>query len=597
MDVEKLVQRAESLMQAFAGRDSTAVVVRAMREGRFADVSPDSFSEDYPAPVVVNRIDTMARDATASLSPLPSFNCVPISTTSEGAKAAAAKRTKIARSYIDESHLQAQMPEAVDSLNCYGMLAFRVEPDNEEKMPRILALDGSRCYPVWNKDFETVECANVFYVSIYGLRAQFPEQAELIDKNHVGRGVDPGRIKVVHYENAQRVLAYLPEASHTVLIDTENKMGRCTFVCAPRPSGGATWHSTPRGAYDDLVWPLIAENDLRMLALEATEKAVRAPIVAPPDVLDIAFGADSVLRTNNPAGVRRLDINVPPAVFSATQLLDQNIQEGGMSPGSRTGNLHASVITGRGVDALGEGYSAQIALLQSRIGFCLEEVIELCFEMDEKLWPDVEKEIRGRKADAPFSLRYKPSRDIAGDHSVSVDYGFLLGLDANRALVYILQAQGAGLLSISTAQRYLPISLNLDEETGQIQIEQMRNSLIQAYSAIAQSLPQIILQGQDPQKVIMATAAVINGLREGKEIEKITAEVFAPPPQQPDPQAQGTQQPQPGGAAPPSDLKPNLATEGPNARPDLAQMFAGTTSAGAPNLGMVISRMRPAAGN
>ena len=172
----------------------------------------------------------------------------------------------------------------------------------------------------------------------------------------------------------------------------------------------------------------------------------------------------------------------------------------------------------------------QIALLQSRIGFCLEKVIQICFLMDEKFWPDTEKEIRGQRPDAPFSLKYRPSRDIAGDHTVSVDYGFLLGLDANRALVFILQAQGAGLISRSTAARYLPIQLNLDEESSQIELEQMRGSLVQAFAAMSQALPAMVAQGAGPEPDYRGCRWGDQGLKAGKEIEVITAEVFAPPP-------------------------------------------------------------------
>lgn len=593
-DTARLIQRADSLMQSFASRDASAADIRAVREGRFEDVAPGAFSEDYPAPIVANRIDTMARDSMASLSPLPSFNCVPVSTTSDGAKSAAAKRTKIVRSYVEGSNLAAQMPDAVDALNAYGLMAFHIEADHDAKMPKIRAVDGSKCYPVWDKDQRTVEVAYVTWTNIFSLLALFPEQAALIMRENLGQGIAAEQIKVVHYETASRILIYLPEAGNLVLVDSVNKLGRCSFVAVPRPSGRGTWHAIPRGAYDDLIWPMIAANEFRMLALEVTDKAVRSPLVIPPDVTDVAFGPDSVIRTSNSAGVQKLRVEVPPSAFTATSLLDQDIAVGGMSPGSRSGNINASVITGRGIDALGEGYSAQIALLQSRIGFCLEKVIQICFLMDEKFWPDTEKEIRGQRPDAPFSLKYRPSRDIAGDHTVSVDYGFLLGLDANRALVFILQAQGAGLISRSTAARYLPIQLNLDEESSQIELEQMRGSLVQAFAAMSQALPAMVAQGQDPSQIIAAAAEVIKGLKAGKEIEVITAEVFAPPPPPP------TDAPIPGaptdqtGAAPTGAAVPAVAPAN-GGKPDLSMMFAGLTAGGNPNLGATISRMHPVA--
>ena len=78
----------------------------------------------------------------------------------------------------------------------------------------------------------------------------------------------------------------------------------------------------------------------------------------------------------------------------------------------------------------------------------------------------------------------------------------------------------------------------------------------------------------------------------------LAGKVFAPPP--PQPTAPGTSalsapgSEQPGGGGLPSDVNPSIATEGPQGRPDLTQLFAGLTARGQPNLSGVVSRMAPA---
>ena len=72
--------------------------------------------------------------------------------------------------------------------------------------------------------------------------------------------------------------------------------------------------------------------------------------------------------------------------------------------------------------------------------FALKKVLERCFAMDEKLWPKVAKEIRGQDGGVPYVIKYTPAKDIAGDHTIDVRYGFLAGVDANRSLIFILQA-------------------------------------------------------------------------------------------------------------------------------------------------------------
>jgi len=48
--------------------------------------------------------------------------------------------------------------------------------------------------------------------------------------------------------------------------------------------------------FDDLVWPQLARNEFQILALEAADKAVRAPIIIPTDVTDVAFGPDATIQ-------------------------------------------------------------------------------------------------------------------------------------------------------------------------------------------------------------------------------------------------------------------------------------------------------------
>ena len=89
-----------------------------------------------------------------------------------------------------------------------------------------------------------------------------------------------------------------------------------------------------------------------------------------------------------------------------------------------------------GVEALGDGFNAQQAQAQEMMKFALTKVLQRCFAMDEKLWPKVVKEIRGQDAGVPYKITYSPSKDIAGDHTIDVQYGFLAGMDSNRSLIY-----------------------------------------------------------------------------------------------------------------------------------------------------------------
>jgi hypothetical protein len=171
--------------------------------------------------------------------------------------------------------------------------------------------------------------------------------------------------------------------------------------------------------------------------------------------------------------------------------------------------------------------------------------------------------------------------------------------------VFILQAQAAGLISRDFAARQLPVGMNVNEEFGKIELETLRNSLMQGISALAQAVPSMVMQGQDPTPVIRGISEIASGIRKGKSLEDLVADVFAPEP----PPAPAPGEPQAGAdsgaAAPGSDagaggpstsLGPGLASEGPNARPDLAQFFAGVGPTGDAQLAGRVSRMNPIQG-
>jgi hypothetical protein len=622
MDLELSVQQAEeqlelrhvfeyvnALKQKYVKRDTRARDVHLVRSGDYSALAPDSFNDAWPAPIVANLIDTYCRDFAATTAPLPAFNCASGSMSTETAKRFAQKRTRIANYYVETSRLAAQMHEGGDSYAAFGLLAGSVEPDFVGRRPRIRILDGSTVYPVWDRNMNTVKVAQAMWVDRVTLEAQYGNCRDALKKAE-SSAIFNGRVEVIKYEDKDICVTYLPGCGNHVLEAYKNPMGRCTIVAVPRPTSGNAWNGDIRGAYDDLIWPQIARHQFQLLAMEAAEKQVRSPLVVPTDVGDVPMGDDAVLRTAQGASsVAKVQFPFPQGAIAAMEQLSAEMRQGAMSPEARSGNIDASVITGRGVQQLMEGYSTQIAAAQEMFKLFFQQAIGLCFELDEKLWPDLEKTIRGTEQGAPFEVNYKPGKDIAGDYTVDVTYGFLAGPDANRALVYVLQARGDGLVSREFARRQLPANINVVEEEKRVQGEQLDDSLLMALSGVAQSIPQLVALGQDPAAIVLKVAEARKRLRKGEPIDEVISEIFAPPPPAPapgsEPGAPATGAEAPGGAEGaagfgpeglPSQLNQNQALQGPGGKPSLQQLFAGLTSAGNPNLAAGVSRMRPAFG-
>src|SRR5690606_9553742 len=124
-------------------------------------------------------------------------------------------------------------------------------------------------------------------------------------------------------------------------------------------------------------------------------------------------------------------------------------------PEAASGNLDASIITGQGINALLSTMDSQVKVLQTMVATALSDALSYAMELDETYFGDMEKYSKGRANGSRFSMRYTPGKDIAGDYEVECTYGFATGLDANRGLVFMLQAQGAGLLDKDSIMRKL----------------------------------------------------------------------------------------------------------------------------------------------
>ena len=600
--LDRVFNRVRAVKDRWGKRDDEVMQMRAVLSGDWERVAPGAFSEEYPAPMVANRIKVMSKDVAASLAPLPSINCAATNSANDTQKKFAEKRTRIANAYVDGSDLRAHMTDYATAYNTFGLGVFFIEPDLEAQMPRIRVRNGSSVYAVWDTQGRTVWAFEEFCLSPFEVIAQFPSSAEYLENS----GRHEGFVTVIRYSDGTRTVAYLPECDNHILLEYAAPIpGECQYVCIQLPGEGDSFAGVPRGAYADLVMPQMADHEFRMLQLEAASKAVQAPLAVPADVVDVSYGPDAVIRTQQPQNIRKVATEIPTGAFAASELIREDLAVGGMSPESRTGNIQASVITGKGIEAASAGYSSQIANAQIMIAFALEQAIRKCFKMDEHLWPNTKRSVNGSSQGAPYTFDYTPSKDIRGVHTVEITYGFLSGMAPNNALVFVLQAQAAGLISRDFAARQLPVGMNVNEEFDKIDIETMRNSLMQGMSALAQSLPQMIQQGMDPTEMVRGLAQIVALKQKGKAIEDAITEVFAPKPPPPAPgseevaasdTAAGPAGSESGGGSLGPDLVAGSQSLGPNDRPDLATFFAGMSTAGNPVLQGGVSTMNPVIG-
>jgi hypothetical protein len=558
-----------------------------VRQGRIAEVYPNFFPEGVEQNVVANFIDIVARDLAEVIAPLPAVNCSAANQVSDRARQFADKRTRIASNYFRLSDLQVQMYNGADMYITYGFLPFIIELDEEEQQPRIRLENPIGAYPEFDRYGRCVAFAKRYSMTLGELVSMFPEhERQLLGSAGYKQELN-SMIEMIRYYDKDQSVLFLPSRNNMVLSQAANPLGKMNVIIAKRPSPDGEL----RGQFDDVLGIQLLRNRFALLAMEAAEKSVQAPIVLPQDVQELQLGGDAVIRTANPAGVRRVELSIPQGAFTQSQLLNDELRVGARYPESRTGNMNASVVTGQGVQALLGAFDTQIKSAQAIFQVALRDVITLCFEIDEKLF-NTTKTIRGVDAGSPYALEYLPSRDIKGDYSADVRYGMLAGLNPAQGLIFMLQALGGGLISKDMAMRELPFNVNVTLEQEKIEVEKMRDSLLGSLAAYTQAIPQMATQGQDPSEIVRKIAEVIKARQKGVAIEDAIQDVFAPEQQVPPAGAQtSVEQPVPAAPGEPAGGAPQIEAA-PQGRPDMQELLSRMSGTGATSGNATIMQRR-----
>lgn len=521
--------RAYALESKYAQRDERMRSVQLARQGRLQDLLPQFFSEDMPYAMVSNFIDTVARDLAEAVGPLPALNCSSGRFTSDKARLFNEKRAKIGINYWRESNLAITMFKAADQYFTYGFSTFIVEPDVDKGSPRIRLLDPFGTYPEFDLDGNVTTLLRRWTSTAGDLIAQYGSRAMGLINSTANENTSSQKpVTVFRYIDKSRYVVWAQsglgfDTKQVLLSEAANPTGRVPVVVALRPSHD----SEMRGQFDDVLGVQAARAILMRLMVEATEKQVQAPLAVPDDVADIPVGADAIIRSANPRDIHHVDLSVGTEGFQQIAGLQQELLSGSRYPGARNGQMTGSVITGRGVEALMGGFDSQIKTAQTIFADALMKLTGHCFELDEKMFPDIIKQITGVSEGTPFEITYNPGKDINGAYMCDVTYGFLAGMDPNRALVFMLQLRGDRLIDRETVQRHMPFDVDVNQLQQNIDQEELRDGLMQGFLAYVQAIGPMASQGMDPSPILKIAAETVKGRAQGKPLEDLLSDAFA----------------------------------------------------------------------
>jgi hypothetical protein len=515
------------LKMRFAKRESNAELIHQVRQGNIRQLFPEelNFSISFNGSPIANFVDIVAHDMAEGLAPLPALACTSGKMKSDADLKRAERKNRIGDNYWLRSRLELQMESAADRFVTYGWFPIFVEPDTKAQLPYIHLEDPRGSYYELDRMGRCKIYAHRWRRSVDDLCAQFPEFAGTIRSDpKTGRSV-PGEteLELVRWVDETYVSLILPDRNGLILSAYAHKLDRCPVWIAERPGEG----DHPRGQFDDVVWVQVARSIMSTLALEAASIAVQSPIAVPSDMDELAIGPHAILQSDNAKDIHKVGLDLPSSIFAEGQVLDQELRVGSRYPDARTGSVNASVITGKGVTALLGTFDSQIRGGQVVLREALQQTTAICFEMDAKWWPNTSKRLTGTVAGSSYEFEYIPSVDIGDRFDCTVTYGFSMGMEPSQSLIAILQLEGAGLISKSTARENLPMPIDSIQEQKRADIEGSREALKQGVFALVQASGQMAAQGQDPTPIIKMAVQTIQGLEDGMTIEDAVSEAYA----------------------------------------------------------------------
>lgn len=608
-----LRSRYDELKTINMSRDNRHAQIAEGRAGNIQKVLPGVFPDTWPKPIVANVIDNTAKELAQVLAALPSVDCLPTKAGSQAAKERAAKRTKIALGYVDHSRLRRQMQPGADWYWTFAAMPIVTEVDIEAKMP-CLRIDNPRgAYWLTDAYGRVTVYAKEWKESCASLAAKFPELEQHIYTLHEqtkrfgrtkvkNKQASPGDLlTVVRMYTSDAIYMWLPERDDCILTVAPNFLGRVPVEIAEFPR----WDDESRGAFDQVLWVWLAHNRMALLNMEAVKEAVQAPIIVEEGQQKIPFGPGAVIREREKGVTRRLSLEIPQSAIFETQALSAELQQG-LNRQASASNFDASIVTGRGVEALNGVFSSAIKSAQDNVGEALRRSIQNCFELDEKLWPNETKTVSGMSSGAAFVESYTPARDIKGDYVCSVTYGAMAGLDPNRALVYGLQLRGDRAIDRATLQRMQPMELDIEGLNRDINLERIDDAALAGVEGLAANLPMLAQSGQvDVAPGFAALAKIRKAVRNGTPPGEALEDAFAPdeeaaPAMSPEEQMLAALQAEAagggGGGAPgeaPAEAAPEAGPGAPPTPDTLNMLLAGLTGGGNANLQANVSRYIP----
>ena len=536
--VDEILQRVDELRDLNQPHLQMRRVTRAILNGgadAVAHLVADSEMEHLPA---ANLMHSALERLAQKLGKPPSVRVdSPITTDSARARKSAEKRERIVESYDAASNLEMQMPQMARWVPGYGFGVWTIQAaqtTDGQPFPSLELRDPYGCLPgPWTVHQQPDDLAFVRRIPEPLLRRIWPNLprnlrprrystggAVILDNTQSGKWGNQGDndlIRVIEYRNHAGTYMILEDAE--ILLDFE-----------PSPSSvGTPFVVAKRFAFDELIGQYEHVKGLQqmltrlnVLAFLAVQDAVFSETNIYGEMLSDEYRRGRGATNHFEQGTR-VERPTDGQVFQSFQQqdrLERQLRLTGAYPVTDDAQSPNSFVTGQGLRELTQSADNAVQEHQTIFKHALQIADRKRLAWDEEMWGGINRVMPGYHDGAPYVEKYRPDRDIDGNHLTRRAYGLLSGLDSSSKLIGLLQISQAGWMDDITAMEHLDGIDNVQQVRERLDQQQSEELLQQALLGLA--------QGQPTDDRVLRV--LIDGLEEGPRKQRFE-NIFFPEPE------------------------------------------------------------------
>ena len=452
--------------------------------GIFEGVLPSEYDRFFPKKEpkqIINVIRLAWDDLATQVGRLPDLRADTLNN-SDAEEARVALLERIGHNYLRNAEPSGKilMYQHAWWLTGIGRSVVLVTPDADKQLPIFSIRDPRTAYPLPKKRVgnQIVELKDIMF------------RYELTIKEMVAAGLKPPETTNMWGETKRKgyVIEFI-DKDQWVVASEGGTVLRVRHELGVVPGWVFQTHSPNRPAglsqFQDQVTLMVSISRLISQKLRFADRLVHPVYWIRGYEGQVKLGPDVINKLGPTGEMGQLS---PPRTLQVDQdieKLEQFSRILNRNPEVRQGEVSSkgSYTSAKTLEQLSEAIDTVVGRQWDLTSVGFQKLFAIAFKMDEMLWPNESKNVRGVIKNQKFRDSYIPSKDIKGRWAINVDYGF--GLTGYQGFLMQLQAKDAGMQSKRRAMEEMPGVSDVDDLMREIELETMDDAATANFAALA----------------------------------------------------------------------------------------------------------------